>query len=121
MIRATVGLLLLLANVSCQPGPITPETAQTCDEVSDLALQHIQELVDLADQVPFDRLVEEGLEALDRDEFIRLQDERFVLEDRRSELRCGFELIHRTDELTFETRSGEYFIEVMEGEQPPLP
>jgi len=125
-IRRVSWLLMLVLVAACGNSAIRdPSQAETCAEIEDLYMDAIQALIDLADQVPFDQLLESGIEIIGEENMQPWMDVNEAIRLRATELACNIDdssfLSDRAGELTSETRSGEYMIEVLEGKSPPLP
>ena len=96
--------------------PVDPSTAGTCEELEELLFQHHQDLVDLADMVPFYYLSNYGFSYISPHAVWVARAEMF--NGRFRELGCEMDLeiiLERVDEFTARSRSGEFLIETFQG------
>jgi hypothetical protein len=96
--------------------PVNPTAAGTCEELDELFFQHHQDLVDLADQVPFYYLSNYGFSYISPYDVWVARAEGF--NGRFRELGCELDLeiiLDRAHEFTATTRSGELLIATFQG------
>lgn len=112
-----------MSFVACG-GSVDPAGAATCAELQDQAIPLMQMLLDYAEDIPLEDLVENDpgdvLVEHDPERWQEIDEVSIEWEDRRRELGCLFQIddavADRRDDLRIETRSSEYLLELFLGE-----